>query len=385
MKAAQKKLIAGTALLTIMGSSAPAMADSVTPEEPAYCTVLGQEEADQLRDQVCESLARAGEEYQMGKADAVGYDSRPGAARIYRLSTYYFAQHFERGWVVYELATGVATPMSNEVYSFWAQPLGRSFEANLDRVGFPLGSTTDSAQNVAHQGRGLTTIFQKVDGSVSYLQYVPSLGRVMDFGADFQGGALSWDSGIMVGDSALSPHLETAQVAKGIEAAGYTTHIVGSEHAAIAPNLAGLDLASQLKNNLIALPAGTPWVISVSATQADALNPARQETLKNARYIVQELRKVYPHSRIVFEGVMTAENETEINRFNAQLKEAVTAEGGRFVDTSGWITRYKLQNDLMIDNRSLTETGQQQIAHPMKWAIRYAIDSSALGAVAVSR
>lgn len=362
--------MSSAAAVALMGTTLPAHATSLGEELNDACQVTGQN-AEHLAEQVCNALAESAVKMDMGKADVTANIAGPSSTQAFRLSTYLFSQHFEKGWLVYSMDTGEVTPMSDEVYEFWAHPESITFEANLNRLGIPCGYRLDSAPNLWHQGTGITTIFRQNDGSDRFLQYVPSTQSVMDFTADYAGESLSWSDSLIVG---RTPAEGSSLVARGLDEAGFTPHTVGYEDALLSPTAGNLNLAYQLENHLIALPAGTPWVINVNASALDAQDvQGRQETLENARTVAKQLQEVYPYSRIVFHGVLTSGKETQINEFNDQLKRAVTEEGARFVDTSGWISEYSLKPYLLADGHSLNEEGQQKIACEMKWAIRYAI------------
>lgn len=374
MKNSFRSLLGGAATLALVGASVPAYATTTgTTGDPVSDTcIINGPKAEHQTDQSCVALKKFAEENGMGKADGAGTAQEPGVTNVYRLSTYLFSQHFEKGWLVYSMDTGAVHPMSDEVYDFWTNPQNSDFSREIFRIGLPADYRMDLSKDSAHPGSGITTVFDNgMNDHRFYLRFDPVKNRVMDYAENFSGKDLSWSDSITI-DGPFSSHADL--VSTGLKDAGYEPHDAGYIETSLASFPSFNNLASLMEKHLIALPEGTPWVVNVETTQLDATSKAdREDTLENARFVAQQLHQVYPNSHIVFHGVLTADDETEINTFNAQMKQAVTEEGASFVDTSGWVTRYNLKPYMQSDSHILNETGVQKVSYQMKWAIRHAI------------
>lgn len=371
MKALSRTLITSATLVSLMGASVPAYASTSAPEQNDDCVTVGYE-TEHLADQVCAAMAKANTELNLGAPVTTSSSVSTAQTTVYRLSTYVFSQQFENGWIIYSMDTGHTAAVSNEVYSFWAQSSLVTFDEMVANYGMPETTVSSLTNRAVHQGEGLTTVFRRADGKLTYLQYVPSVG-VMDFTADYEGDPVSWNNSIMLGEMPGVMHADTTHIASGLESAGYTPIAVGPNQSRLTGGADAGNLAAALGAHTIALPAGTPWVVNISLSASDAtLDRANTESVLRAS--IEQLQQAYPHSRIVVNSVLTSESEEDLNAFNAQMGAAARSEGARFVDTSGWISKYELQSHVLSDGHSLDQAGQTRVNYFMKWAIRQAID-----------
>ncbi len=372
MKALYKPATLATICGIFFASYTPAQSVEVEWDNNVVCTATGQE-VEGLTEQVCRAMKEAALSIDLGspvvtQSSSIGVELSSGEkqrATIYRLDTYYFSQQFERGWLVYEMSTGLVVPMSQEVYAVWGSRDSDEFRRNVEKYG--------AVADYKISGDEITTQFLQMNGKRIYLRYLPEAGKVMDVTAEETGqDALGWQQSLSLGGGVDGINAKD-YIAQGLTDAGYEPTIAGDTSGGFAYNGGFGSLYDQVVKQQAVLPVGTPWIINLSAAPADAQRENRQQAISNAQRIVSELQRAYPHSKIVLNGILSRDSDREANTFNEELAELAQRAGVGFVDTSGWISAYGLENQVITDGHDLSAAGQQKIAVAMKWAIRKAI------------
>lgn len=289
------------------------------------------------------------------------------------------AQKYERGYVVNytDGNTSYQSAMSPQVYDFWtgANSPAISFEAQVARYGYPTG--TETANHYwRHMSQGPLTRFYRESGDDMYgttLAYTPSAGKVMDRSWwQYADDAIDWDESVVLGDSAVIPSWNTGYVAQGLQAAGYSANEYTAAGAGISATGAdGLSIKNMVVDNAVALGIGTPWIVDIQASAADAdVDPATLES--DLRETIATLQKVYPNARIVVSDVPSTSDDAKLNDLSQRLEAVAGNSGARFVSTRGWVSTYGLQTQVNPDG-TLSASAQDQLVTPLKWALRNAV------------
>lgn len=310
------------------------------------------------------------------------YGKRVGAPIV--LDAKATAQKYERGYVVNYAVTYEGTvyesqsALSNEVYAFWTGANGgATYEQQVARYGYPKNTET-ATHYWRHMSKGALTRFYRESDDDMYgtvLAYHPAAGKVMDRSWwQYADDAIDWNESVVLGDSNVIPGWNSGYVAKSLEAVGYSANQYTSAGAGIsAQGAGGMSIKNMVVDNGVALGIGTPWVVNIQASAADAdVDAATLEA--DLRSTIAELKKVYPHARIVVNDVPSANDNHRLNDLSQRL-EAVSADAGaRFVATRGWVSQYGLEAEIDPATGYISEAGQAKIATAMKWALHFAIN-----------
>ncbi|MBM7052040.1 SGNH/GDSL hydrolase family protein [Rothia sp. ZJ1223] len=294
------------------------------------------------------------------------------------------AQQYQRGYVVnYAVqADGTTyeyqTALSNEVYAFWTGANGgATFEQQVVRYGYPM-NTEIAQHNWRYMSKGALTRFYREGADDRYgtiLAYHPGAGKVMDRSWwQYADDAIDWNESVVLGDSNLIPSRNSGYVAKGLQAAGYSANEYTAAGAGIsAVGAGGQSIKNMVVDNGVALGIGTPWVVNIQASAADAdVDPAVLEV--DLRATIAELKKVYPHARVLVNDVPSASDDQRLNALSERLEAVSVDAGARFVATRGWVTQHGIEAEVDPVTGYISEAGQTKIATSMKWALHFAIN-----------
>lgn len=289
------------------------------------------------------------------------------------------AQKYERGYVVNYVDgnTAYQSAMSTQVFDFWtgANNPAITFEAQVARYGYPTG--TETANHYwRHMSQGVLTRFYRESGDDMYgttLAYTPSAGKVMDRSWwQYADDAINWNESVVLGDSAVIPSWNTGYVAQGLQAAGYSANEYTAAGAGIsATGRDGISIKNMVVDNGVALGIGTPWIVDIQASAADAdVDSATLES--DLRETIATLQKVYPNARIMVSDVPSTAEDAKLNDLSQRLEAIAGDSGARFVSTRGWISMYGLEGQVGPDG-VLSASAQEKLVSPLKWALRNAV------------
>lgn len=131
-----------------------------------------------------------------------------------------------------------------------------------------------------------------------------------------------------------------------------------------------------------ALPNGNPGVIYLDASGNDIYihedeTKAREHVNAHQTQVIEQLRRMYPSSKIVFGGVVSMDEASAPDKQVAHKRHVaneVARQGARetgvlFMDTSGWQSLYLAEGD-MADGVHLKEKAHHKLAGPFATRLR---------------
>ncbi|MBP3044539.1 SGNH/GDSL hydrolase family protein [Arthrobacter jiangjiafuii] len=183
---------------------------------------------------------------------------------------------------------------------------------------------------------------------------VPGLERMMTYDAAIA------RSAVVIGDSQTGPD---TWVDRGLKELGFRTVLrgAGGTGYTVGNGTVGSYYTALVKEQWL-LPYGNPKLVILQGGGNDAGRAADSEIAKAAAGLVREMRRTYPHSRLVMVGVIsTKRTSAGIRRAEVdQVLAGVAAqEGVEFLSVGDWWDRYSLRPLLQPDGRHFTAAGHQ--------------------------
>lgn len=169
---------------------------------------------------------------------------------------------------------------------------------------------------------------------------------------------------VLIGDSQSEP--TDSWVRRGLEQAGYSVYFAGSGGTGYSVGIPKVhDYVDALRLGDWLVPAGAPALVVVQGGGNDASrNAADRQIVSGATSLVAELRRTYPHSRIVMVGTLAksaADGGGRRTQVDALLRGTAENLGVTFIGCGDWISRYGLAGDL-ADGVHLRASGHTRLA-----------------------
>lgn len=175
---------------------------------------------------------------------------------------------------------------------------------------------------------------------------------------------------VLICDSQCSGDSWVQQGARGAGFAQTITRAYGGGGYVAAAGSIGMGVTDGVANRTILLPEGRPGVVIVTLGGNDATRGVAQgEAIAAMDRLIEMLRKAYPNTPIVVDGVMSRSDAAHASR--RAMDAAVVAEAGRLglpaISVAGWVSQYAAPQG---DNVHLTQAGHDRIAPYYAAALR---------------
>ena len=255
-------------------------------------------------------------------------------------------QQFANGWLVWGPATGTRI-VGHSTYKVWS--------ANPGDFGWPVRDTwTDS--------RGDHVAFQKLE--TIWNQATQEL---------YSAEAVDASTAVFLGDSQLDLDSWGEQ---GARAAGFPRQVVrsigGMGYVSGSPVGSATDA---VLSDRILLPQGNPGVIVVNLGGNDARIMATDAAiLSQANKLWDELRRKYPRSTIVINGVLSRYDSSHFQRrwVDGMLMREAALRGWPHISMAGTATIAGADGNY-LDNIHMNQTGHNKVAPLYASALRYVL------------
>lgn len=341
----KKSLLAGALALAMLASAAPANADEY-----------------QSKAEIVDANTGFGTPQKLREAAQV-WDLGAPMGAVKRVTRGVYSQQFAQGYAVYSQGVEHAQAMSADVYDYWAHNPHISVEERIAMDGYPRETKRPEGASLT-TGKGLITGFaQDAHDAPLYLQDVPAHGRVMDVTRVVSSHlALGWNESVLIAER-QTVTTSSRHLAGALNLAGYAPYAVMGADSHRIHTLIG--------QGAYALPAGTPWVIYLASGEQDAMKA--DQTIDDLHFAAQELKKVYPHARIVIGDVLNPGTNPQLDKFSRLAESFAKAYGYGFTSTRGWADRYSITFEKDPHTQALSPVLDKHLGFYMKWNIRRAI------------
>ena len=186
---------------------------------------------------------------------------------------------------------------------------------------------------------------------------------------------------LVIGDSQVT---STSWVGLGLKQAGFIPYLFrcGGVGFVTARDGACPSYYQGVMGGRWALPSGNPGVIYLDASGNDIYihedeTKAREHVNAHQTQVIEQLRRMYPSSKIVLGGVVSMDEASAPDKQLAHKRHVaneVAQQGARetgvlFMDTAGWQTIYLAEGD-MADSVHLKDEAQYKLAVPFATRLR---------------
>ncbi|MCD4851660.1 GDSL-type esterase/lipase family protein [Arthrobacter sp. AK01] len=258
-------------------------------------------------------------------------------------------QQFANGWLVWGPATG-ARIVGHPTYKVWSITPGE--------FGWPVKDTwTD--------GRGAHVAFQK-------LETIWNDATEELYSAE----AVDASTAVFLGDSQLDMDSWGEQ---GARAAGYPRQVVrsigGIGYVSGSPAVGGGSATDALAQDRILLPQGNPGLVVVTLGGNDArIGATDAAILSQANRLWDELRRKYPRSTILINGVLSRYDASHAQRrwVDGLVTREAALRGWPRISMSGTATIAGAAGDY-LDGAHMNQTGHNKVAPLYASAIKYVL------------
>ncbi|MCP1415073.1 GDSL-type esterase/lipase family protein [Paenarthrobacter sp. A20] len=258
-------------------------------------------------------------------------------------------QQFANGWLVWGPATG-ARIVGHPTYKVWSITPGE--------FGWPVKDTwTD--------GRGAHVAFQKLETIWS-----DATGEL------YSAEAVDASTAVFLGDSQLDMDSWGEQ---GARAAGYPRQVVrsigGIGYVSGSPAVGGGSATDALAQDRILLPQGNPGLVVVTLGGNDArIGATDAAILSQANRLWDELRRKYPRSTILINGVLSRYDASHAQRrwVDGLVTREAALRGWPRISMSGTATIAGAAGDY-LDGAHMNQTGHNKVAPLYASAIKYVL------------
>ncbi|MFJ7750505.1 SGNH/GDSL hydrolase family protein [Arthrobacter sp. NPDC097144] len=186
---------------------------------------------------------------------------------------------------------------------------------------------------------------------------VPELNRIMTLEANVAGSA------VVIGDSQAGPG---SWMDLGLAGLGYRTYLRGAGGTGyIAGNGTVGNYYTALTTQQWLLPWGNPKLVVLQGGGNDAGRGTDAEIAAEAARMIGEVRRTYPHSRLVMIGVISSGSDafgSQRTAVDSLLGEVASKHGVEFLSVGNWWSRFGLGGYLEPDGRHFTAAGQKAAA-----------------------
>ena len=226
--------------------------------------------------------------------------------------------HFSYGaeTLVWSPETGIRA-LRTEIFDRW--------KSSVRSLGWPVTSEYSF-------GGDFRTDFQK-----GTLMFAPRVGRIMSYDPSVE------QSAVVIGDSQAGPD---TWVGKGLSALGYKPVILGAGGTGYTRGNGTVDnYPEALEAEEWLLPWGNPGLVIIQGGGNDAYGPANAEIRNNAVQLIRELKRTYPHTRLVMVGVI-GDGKGRRAEIDDLLARVAAEQGLDFLSPKDWWKRYSLDSKL---------------------------------------
>lgn len=254
-------------------------------------------------------------------------------------------QQFQHGWLVWNSSTG-ARLVPDEVYRIWS--------ANSDRYGWPRRDAWADQRGTHVEFQSLETIWDPKTSELYSAEAVDS-GTV-----------------VILGDSQLDLDSWSEQ---GARAAGFNHQILrgyGGMGYVATNSSAGGSAQYGLVSDTILLPQGDPGLVMVTLGGNDArIGATDAQILDSANRTWDELKRKYPRSKIIINGVLSRNDYSHTQRrwVDALLMHGAEARGLARISLAGTASVAGAAGDFR-DANHLTQAGHNKVAPLYAEALR---------------
>ncbi|WP_159700753.1 GDSL-type esterase/lipase family protein [Arthrobacter sp. 18067] len=258
-------------------------------------------------------------------------------------------QQFANGWLVWGPATG-ARIVGHPTYKVWS--------INPGEFGWPV-------KDMWADGRGAHVAFQK-------LETIWSDATDELYSAE----AVDASTVVFLGDSQLDMDSWGEQ---GARAAGYPRQVVrsigGIGYVSGSPAVGGGSATDALAQDRILLPQGNPGLVVVTLGGNDArIGATDAAILSQANRLWDELRRKYPRSTILINGVLSRYDASHAQRrwVDGLVIREAALRGWPRISMSGTATIAGAAGDY-LDGAHMNQTGHNKVAPLYASALRYVL------------
>lgn len=186
---------------------------------------------------------------------------------------------------------------------------------------------------------------------------------------------------LVIGDSQVT---STSWVGLGLKQAGFVPYLFRCGGIGFVTAREGVcpSYYQGVMGGRWALPSGNPGVIYLDASGNDIYihedeTKAREHVNAHQTQVIEQLRRMYPSSKIVFGGVVSMSEDAATDKQVAHKRHVaneVARQGARetgvlFMDTADWQTIYLAEGD-MADGVHLKDEAQYKLAAPFEARLR---------------
>ena len=186
---------------------------------------------------------------------------------------------------------------------------------------------------------------------------------------------------LVIGDSQVT---STSWVGLGLKQAGFVPYLFRCGGVGFVTAREGVcpSYYQGVMGGRWALPSGNPGVIYLDASGNDIYihedeTKAREHVNAHQTQVIEQLRRMYPSSKIVFGGVVSMSEDAAADKQVARKRHVaneVARQGARetgvlFMGTAGWQAIYRTEGD-MADGVHLKDEAQYKLAAPFAARLR---------------
>ncbi|MGR0159031.1 GDSL-type esterase/lipase family protein [Paenarthrobacter nitroguajacolicus] len=258
-------------------------------------------------------------------------------------------QQFVNGWLVWGPATG-ARIVGHPTYKVWS--------VNPGEFGWPVRDTWSD-------GRGAHVAFQKLETI-----WNDTTGEL------YSAEAVDASTVVFLGDSQLDMDSWGEQ---GARAAGYPSQVIrsfgGIGYVSGSPAVGGGSATDALAQDRILLPQGNPGLVVVTLGGNDArIGATDAAILSQANRLWDELRRKYPRSTILINGVLSRYDASHAQRrwVDGLVTREAALRGWPRISMAGTATIAGATANY-LDGAHMNQTGHNKVAPLYASALRYVL------------
>ena len=268
-------------------------------------------------------------------------------------------QQFKGGVVMYTPKYGPVAVESGVYEHWWKQ---RQYSDFADWEGLPVSWRSENG-----------VLYTKFEKAELYWDKANGLPRNTN--------VLGAKDALVIGDSQVT---STSWVGLGLKQAGFVPYLFRCGGVGFVTARDGVcpSYYQGVMGGRWALPSGNPGVIYLDASGNDIYihedeTKAREHVNAHQTQVIEQLRRMYPSSKIVFGGVVSMSEDAATDKQLAHKRHVaneVARQGARetgvlFMDTADWQTIYLTEGD-MADGVHLKDEAQYKLAAPFAARLR---------------
>lgn len=242
-------------------------------------------------------------------------------------------------------------PLPTEVVRWTAETGAVTLNKSVDEL--------SRREDFAYLGRPVSSEYSsagvyRTDFEHGALIRVPELNRIMTLEANVAGSA------VVIGDSQAGPG---SWMDQGLAGLGYRTYLRGAGGTGYISGNGTVDnYYTALTTQQWLLPWGNPKLVVLQGGGNDAGRATDAEIAAEAARMIGEVRRTYPHSRLVMIGVISSGTDpfgSQRTAVDSLLGDVASKHGVQFLSVGDWWTRFGLGGYLEPDGRHFTAAGQK--------------------------